>query len=371
MPMKENGKIAQRAMHWYVMLHLEPEMIEHYLQQENEQRRQKNLRLLEYFIPFQFLPKAVPDQYAKDVRQQRSEAADVNDLRRTLHNFVFVKATDREMTRLVNRPWNREGRLRMSFYYTHDGRRITMPAAMMEKFINLCLKGRQRFSFGPAIDNIDDFDTVVIARGTFCDTEAKVLDVQHTAEGISLTLGIPFFSGEKMLTLPGYRLCDLHLPRMVETLLNDHFVDNVEAQLAGILDRRIRRESAAEQEKADVATLNHLFHYSYVRLHDVASQCRFRALMLICAALRADSESRDAMTEEAVSLLGGRTEAAGEHDAYLMAALYVATANADYRTAAKHFLQQHADTAHSLGSIMKPVKRMNKKFFKSIQVKTK
>ena len=364
--MRKVRKVIPRPKKWYVMLHLEPEQIEHHLQVENELRRQRGLRLFEYFVPFQFLPEAVPDQYAKDVVEQTKHAADSNDLRRTMHHFVFIKASANEMARLVYRPWNLEGRLHMHFYLSRNGRRITMPDKMMEKFITLCCENRQRFTFGPAIENIDDFDTVVIAEGTFKDTEAKILDIQHTTQGISLTLGIPFFNGEKTLTLPGYKPSDLHLPRAVEALLSDRFVEQVESELVGILDRRVKHPRFDNAARADAATLNHLFHYSYVKMQDAPSHCRFRALMLICSTLRSDLESRAALTAEVQAMLASHSEAATEEQAYLMASLYVATANADYRTAAKRYQQQHADSAPALTRIMSPLKRMNKSFFKSL-----
>ena len=366
MCMEKGNDIINRRKSWYVMLHLQPELIERYLQMENEQRRQKGQRLLEFFVPYQFLPKAVPDQYAKDVDEQRKEATDVNDLRKTMRRFVFIKASANEMTRLVGLPWNQEGRLHMHFYLSREGKRITMPNKMMEQFITLCCENRQRFTFGPAMENVSDFDTVVIAEGTFKDTEAKVLDVQHTANGISVTLGIPFFGGEKTLKLPGYKPKDLHLPSTVETLLSDHFVDHVEAELVEILYRRVKRPQFTDFDKTDAATLNHLFHYSYVKMPDKPTHSRFRALMLISATLRLDVESREAMVAEVLQMLEGKTEATTEEQAYLMAALYVATANADYRTAAKHYQQEHVEDAPLLTRLMSPIKRMNKQFFKGI-----
>lgn len=367
--MKKQTTVIRRDKHWYVMLHLEPEQIEHHLQQENEERQRKGRRLFEYFVPYQFLPKAVPDPYAKDVAEQRRDAADANDLRRTMHHFVFIKASANEITRLVGRPWNREGRLHMHFYRSRAGRRITMPDAMMESFITLCCENRQRFTFGPAIENIDDYDTVVIASGTFKDTEAKVLDVQHTAHGISITLGIPFFHGEKTLTLPGYKPSDLHLPRTVESLLSDHFIDHVEDELIAILNRRVKHPSVTGVEQSEGATLNHLFHYSHVNMSDRPSRCRFRALMLICAVLRVDADSRQALVGELTQLLEGVVEVATEEQAYMFAALYVATANADYRTAAKCYQRQHPEVSQAFQRLLSPIKRMNKNFFKTVTPK--
>ena len=226
--MQKRRQTIRQTKKWYVLIHLEPELIERHLQWENEERRQKGLRLFEYFIPYQFLPKAVPDQYAKDAESQNRYADDTNDLRKTLRQFVFIKASPNEVSRLVHQPWNREGRLHLHFYVSRNGHRITMPDPMMESFVTLCCENRQRFTFGPPIENVDEFDTVVIATGVFKDTEARILDVQDTSHGISITLGIPFFNGEKMLTLTDFKLSDVHLPHTVESLLNEHFISNVE-----------------------------------------------------------------------------------------------------------------------------------------------
>ena len=364
--MQKRRQTIRQTKKWYVLIHLEPELIERHLQWENEERRQKGLRLFEYFIPYQFLPKAVPDQYAKDAESQNRYADDTNDLRKTLRQFVFIKASSNEVSRLVHQPWNREGRLHLHFYVSRNGHRITMPDPMMESFVTLCCENRQRFTFGPPIENVDEFDTVVIATGVFKDTEARILDVQDTSHGISITLGIPFFNGEKMLTLPDFKLSDVHLPHTVESLLNEHFISNVETTLVDILDRRVKRPKDTDRFHDDVAALNHIFHYSYVKMPDRPSYCRFRALMLICAALRIDMDSRRALTAEVEQMVAGLSEATSEEHAYLMAALYIATGNATYRTMAKQYQQQHADTALSLNRIMSPVKRMNRQFFKSI-----
>lgn len=357
-------KVIRRPKKWYVMLHLEPELIERQLQIENEARRCRGLRLFEYFVPYTFVPKAVPDPYAKNVEEQERQAYEANQLRTLMRQYVFIKASSNEATALVGRAWNREGRLHLHFYYSHDGRRITMPDDKMQSFINLCLESRQHFTFGPLVEDISDYDTVVISRGPFEDTEAVILDIQHTAGGISMTLGIPFFNGEKMLKLKDYKTADVHLPHSVSELLNDHFIDNVESELVAILNRRVKQAGADGETREEAALLTHLYHYSYVQIRDTPSHCRFRALMLICATLRADREAREHLTVEALQLLNGQTEAQTEGEAYLMAALYVATANADYRTAAKHYEQSHSTPDSRLTRLLSPLKRMNKRFFK-------
>lgn len=354
--------------HWYVMLHLEPEEVEKNLQQENEQRKKRGSLLLEYFVPYTFLPHAEPDKYAKDARQQAEAAKESNDLRNAMHHFLFIKAGAREIVSLVHRDWNRLSRLHMFFYNSHNGEHITMPEKKMRQFITLCCENLQRFDFGPPVSDIADYDTVVIKDGPLKDAEAKILDVQHTAHGISLTLGLPFFCGEKTLVLKNRSLDDIHLPRTVETLLNDHFVDNIERGLLSIVYHRMKQTASDDGAEPESVVLNRYFHYSYVHMPDQPTHLRFRALMLICATLRLDVTSRQHIAEELEQQLQTNTSITASEKAFLQAALYISTANVDYRTAAKTYWQAHQQANDSVCRLMPLVTRLNKRFFKQHKV---
>lgn len=371
--MSESDKTIQRVRYpkqWFVMHHLEPSEIDRLLQQENEQRKSRRLRLFEYFIPYLFLPHAEADEYAKDVEEQRWRAEENNDLRRILRSYVFIKASDREMARLVRRDWNRYSRLQLFFSNNHDGSHVIMPERHMRQFITTCCEKRQRFTFGPPVVDIHKNDVVIIKRGAFEDSEAVVLDAQQTAGGISLTLGIPFFCGEKTLHLKDMTPDDIHLPRTVETLLNNRFIDNVEQQVLTVLYHRMKADQSAAPAGAetDEEILNQVYHYSYVQMSDTPSCIRFRCLLLLCATLRLDVEGRTAIATELQTLLTATPQPDEAHQALLRAALYVATADNDYRTAAKAYWQSHRDVLPTLSSLMPLVTRLNCRFFKRHKV---
>lgn len=351
---------------WYVMYHLEPEEIDRKMQLENEHRREKGLRLFEYFIPYLFLPVAEPDLYADDAKAQVVRAGEVNDLRRAIRRYVFVKASAREIASLVRRDWNRDARVRLYFCNSHDGSHVVMGDKPMQQFITVCCDNRQRFTFGPPVVDVEKYDTVVIKNGAFKDSEAKVLDVQQTASGLSITLGIPFFCGEKTLQLKGCTADDIHLPRTVETLLNDHFVDNVEKKLLTVLAHRLKGivGEYTDGEESDEASLNRISHYAYVSMPDTRSHIRFRCLMLLCAALRIDSVIRESMAAEIGSLLDSGKDIDDAGKALIQASLYVATGNADCRTSAKTYWQAHREEQTTLSRLMPLVTRLNRRFFK-------
>ena len=360
----EKAKKIRYPKHWYVMFHLEPDDIEAKLQQENEKRKDKGLRLFEYFIPYQFLPNAEPDAYAKDAASQKEQAEASNDLRKALRTYVFIKGTLKEMVRLVSQEWNRQSRLQLFFRRSHDGHHIVMAEKKMRQFITTCCENRQRFTFGPPIEDIESYDTVVIKNGVFKDTEAKVIDVQHTATGISVTLGIPFFCGEKTLQLKDYKTSDLNLPHTVETLLNDNFIAQVEKSILTVLAHRIKGTGDGADGVSDEAILNQVYHYSYVQMNDSSSHLRFRCMLIICAALRMDDDGRKALADELCSLLSSGKVLSEADAALIRASLYIATAHVEYRAAAKEYWQTHREEETLLCRLMPLVTRISRKFFK-------
>jgi len=356
--MNEEKVAPGEQAHWFVMLHLNPLLIERQLMAENADRRESDLPLYEYFIPYRFLKKAVAEQYTSNATKEAKVAAKTNSWRDDLRHFVFIKTTGREISHLVDKPWNREGRLHLRFYRTKSGKRITVPEQMMTPLITLCCENRQRFSFGPPVKEVAEQDVVVIREGLFKDIEATVLQVQHTADGISLTLGIEMFDGTKSLRLPGYRVGDVRFRKGSADILNDYFIDNVENELLQILRRRIKRHETEETRRKDAATLNYLYHYSYIHIDDAATYRRFRALMLLCATLRKDAFGKATLTAEVQEMLGGVSLPATDEQACLMAALFIATGHADYRTSLKAYRQQHEIISPSLQAFMPLITRL-------------
>ena len=97
-PIKQNKEIE----YWYVMLHLEPQLIEKLLKAENEVRvKEDSKEPFVFLIPFQFLERAisnktfVPESEGKQQGDGKTpdEVAENNSLRNLLHNFVFIKST--------------------------------------------------------------------------------------------------------------------------------------------------------------------------------------------------------------------------------------------------------------------------------------
>ncbi len=358
---------------WYVLFHFKPSELEQLLRLENARRQRRHLRLFEYFMPGQFLPEAEPDPYARNLEEQRALAATVNEMRDVLRTYVFIRASSREIQRLLNQSWNRDARLQLRFRNNHDGTHIVMPDASMQQFITVCCEHRQYFTFGPPIVDISLHETVVIRTGPFQDTEARVLDIQQTDSGLSLTLGIPFFCGEQTLLLGDYTPDDLHLPLSVGSLLNNQFVDNVCQQVLSVLYRRMKSLSApfrSSDDPSDQTLLNQVSHYGYVRMTHVPSHVRFRCMLALCAVLRFDADARLSLVTELQALLADDARLSEADRALIQATLYVCTADASCRTAAKTWWQSHKDDSDTLSRLMPLVTRLNRRFFKQHHIST-
>ncbi len=354
---------------WYVMFHLEPQQIERQLRGENESRAGRGLPLFEYFIPYRFLPDASPDLYAANAKEQQLMAEENNDLRKAVKSYVFIKGTLQELERLLQSAWNTQSRLRLFFRRSHEGRTITMTEQHMGQFITICCENRQRFTFGPPLVNIAVHDTVVIKNGTFAGSEAKVLDVQQTDQGISLTLGLPFFCGEKTLKLFDVKPDDLHLPKTVEALLNDSFIAETEEKVLQVLYHRLKGSPPGKDEEPDESVLSQVYHYGYVRMSNSPSHIRFLCVMLLCAVLRIDDAGRKSRAEELESLLTAGAVADGYLTAYMQATLYIATGKADHRLKAKTYWQSHREVYAPLDKLMGLVTRLNASFFRQHKIR--
>lgn len=348
---------AQSAIkeYWYVMLHLEPTLIERQLLQMNLQRRSAGLSELMYVIPFRYLHRAVPDHETK-TRAKVREIEENNALRDNLHDFVFIKASEQEICNLVALPWNREGRLHLHFYRDHEKKPIRVPDTEMSPLIRLMVEQRQKFSFESPVDNPEALESVIIKTGLFKDYTAKVIDYHYTGEGIRFTLGIPVFGGVRTLRLPDYDAKNVKVKGTLEQLLDKNFILRVETELFDILRRRLKHRCTSETEREDHEKLNRFSIFNYLKFDDTTSHNHFRALMLLCATLRRDKHTKEELMSLVPSFVADPMSPVNDDEAFITAILFIATHNASYRTAAKQYVSTRPAISASLQKVMPLIK---------------
>ena len=335
------------SLRWYVMLNHHPHVLDLQLQRENARRRldrEEGLPLLEYFIPFCFLTRLSE----KANKGQVENIENVNNLRQDFHNYVFIHATRQQILHLMGSEWNNSMRSRLRYYRDRCGREVTISDTEMNTLIAVFSELRLRFSLGlPVQDLGPDVKVQIRKEGSFQGQTARIIEVKHTANGISLKLGIPMFNGLKELKLSGLTLADIQTENVTTDIIGTLFIQDRENALTDILERRVRHKETDETRYQDTTMLNNTFLYSYVTVNDPFLSACFHALMLICATLRFDRESVKILVQTVKEQLESDTAFSWETEAWLNASLYISTRDADYRTAAKQCVRQYPNTASS------------------------
>ena len=289
---------------WYVMTHLEPEELELHLIDHQSRDTEDNGSSLRYFIPYLLLDRLPkPEKEDPDFdsylisRKSRpvTENEQLNDeIRRALRRYVFIQAPKAELDTMRQEYWN-QGRVRLCHYKNIDGVDAIIPDVLMRQFIQACIQRSERFTLSPHVRSIEKGATVTIRRGAFKDLQAEVFQVTHTSSGIRLTLSIEFFGGTQDIRLYDKTLDDIELETDEDFVISNDFLNHVEQLLLTVLERKVSRYAGLDADKArleDMRKLNLLSIYHTFETTDRHLSARYDALMLICAALRQDSDAR-------------------------------------------------------------------------------
>lgn len=350
MPEKIHIGLQER---WWLLRHLDPQMAEVQLSQQNEQRASDDKEALVYFIPHQFAKEAV---YKKEQDKTYNKMARENNiLRSTLHYYLFIKATEPDINALVNGEWNRTSRLHMTICRSKNGEPLWATAKDMDSLIALMTKHREMFCLEPSPDGFHVDDKVMLKAKIFKGYEFYVTKVRKKEKGASLTLELPIFNGRFILKTKSVGVAKQHLPMKIRELLSPDYVKRVDQTLTAIASHRYgRRKTKGNmlQAENDASILHDLQFLSYMEFDDSEVHNHVKTLLLLHAVLRKDSSAIARYTPAIQKLLPHPTEATTDNDAFTMAVLYLATHEADYRDAAKRYEQEHKPLAQPLSQLI-------------------
>lgn len=341
-PKRDYGKLDDTVNHWYVMLHRNPQLVDLMLKCENTARLSKRGRQfpVEYFIPFCFLSHVAE----KTSEKQAKGVIETNNLREDFHDFVFIHATERGIAKLLDQNWNKDIRNRLRHFRDFKKREVTISDKEMNTLIRVFSERKLKYSIGLPVTHVSpDMNVYIREKGIFNGQSARVVGVKHMPDGISLTLGVKLFQGTREMKLPDFRLANIQSEKKPEDIIGWKFISETEAALIDILSRRVNHKETDETRRQDADTLNSKFLYSYIAISDTAAAAHFLALMLICSTLRFDRESTKVLSARALAMLNNNDSLPPHIQAYLHLSLYVASRDADHRTAAKLCMQQNPE----------------------------
>ncbi len=357
--MPNNEVLDSNKVFWYVMLHLDPSTLDKLIKLENEKRKEEGKSPFLSLIPFLFLERAAATKGQEPEDNDDTDAAGNNTLRDYLHDFVFIKSSRKELDQLLDRDWNRSGRLHLHYCRSHEGHPIRITEQEMTPFIALFVEHHQKFSFRPFNQDTLHAQTVHIKKGLFKGYSATVHKIVQTADGFKLSLELPVFNNEFMLELYECADTDVDIPGgELEQVFGPYFIQNMEQELFDILRRRVFRRETQQTQRQDPQRLDSYSIFNYLKFDDTAQQTHFQSLMLLCASLRNDKPTKDALIRELITLMTHPETPSSDEEAFMTAILFVATRKGILRKAAKEYCQTHPVNSTSLQRLMPLIKEI-------------
>ena len=352
---------------WFVLTTLDPQRTEEQLAQENARRgtEKPSRSPMEYFIPYQFLKRRVSQGHDRDVTDlphSRNSVQANNETRSILKRYIFLRAREKELEQFLKGEWNRWSSSRLQFYLDVHRQRVTVPDRMMASFIEACSDMQLQFELGSSLDGLAVGEEVLLRSTPFRGERAQVLAVEHTPNGLVLTLGLNIIANAMVLRLPHVSANDVtRLQGGKYTIDGSHLIDTIQRQLMTILSRRVHGKSTDESRMKDSEVLDRLYTYRRHHFSTDASRRHFLALMLICAHLRRDrlgEAELSAQTKDELAAIATRPAAKAATDVrtYLQAALYLSTGDPTYRDAAKTYVREHEPKSNSLRQLVKLIR---------------
>lgn len=348
---------------WFVMRHLDMKRFKVWLDVKNTERLDKNDAVIEPFYPYDYLKgrkettQVVPltatekkfiENKAKGKKVVVPETKTVvAETQNDFQDIVFLKALEDDIRALVNDEWNKAFRVQLRYLIdpaTKQPARVSN--AVMDKFYANCVKYRGRFELCPPVDGIEKKDRVEIKRGVFSGHEAFVVNVRHKRGELHLDLAVQLVSGIMNITLTDVKPQDVVLLNKTSVdAIRDDFMEYIQNKLLVIYENRVKTRNDAQTRLKDSAMLSRLFLYSTYHVEGRAAQVHFKALMLICAHLRKDADSEQALREEVLRLLAdmnrqSESKASTDIRTWLWIALYISTSDVTYRDAAKQYVRE-------------------------------
>ena len=342
---------------WWLLRHPDPHLIDVQLSQLNEQRAANDMEALVYFIPHQYIREAT---YKKENdKAYNKKVKENNTLRSSLHYYLFIKATEPDILALIGGEWNRTSRQHLSLCRTKSGKPLWATAKEMDSLIEMMSEYREMFNLEPSPDGFHVADKVMLKTKVFKGYEFYVTKVRKKEQGVSLTLELPIFNGRLILKTQNVDVEEQHLPMKIQEWLSPDYVKKVDQALTRIVRHRYGRRKSNDnslQTESDSQILHDLQFLSYMEFDDSQIHNHVKTLLLLHAVLRKDRHSIEHYIPIVQGMLTNPDKAENDEEAFMMAVLYMATHDVNYRDAAKQYEQLHKTLSEPLSLLMPVIK---------------
>ena len=349
--MPDKDKRSESEEPWYVMYHLNPNMIESLLRKESEGwfcKEGQSPTPFRFYIPYLYMPVAE----APDASEYTSE------LRNDFRHFVFIQAPAARIDRLMAAEWNTKARLRLYHYRDHEGKNVTVPDAEIRSLMSTFRDQTLKFFIGQPVGEFEPGDKVILNIAPWSGHEGVIKDIRLRKGRLTMTISMNIFSQTKSINFTDLRTGDITFEDPAkESLFSGNPMDRFEEEAIDLLSHRFGH---AAPEEADGTRLKRLSTFDRLYMEeDDADYARLLSLRLICAVLRQNKKKKEALQKELEKRLSDKDTPATTNEAYMMTALFIATRRACYRDAVKAYRNAHPDSPDILRryqSIIKKIK---------------
>lgn len=349
---------------WWLLRHGNPKSLNEQLRVLNELRVSQGEREIAYLIP-----------------QQMSD-----ELRSTMYHYLFIRASESNIRGLVQSDWNRHLTASLRLCYDHSGKPIWASQKEMDQLVAMMIEFRQVLEVVPSEAQFKKGDQLQVKLDMFHGYDFTVRSFSGADKGANLILELPLCNGRLTLRTKSVFVSDDYLPKEMRKLLSPDDIKDMERELIAIAARRFKRcksqaAKAAENRAGDHTNLNNFHYLNYMQLEDTPEHRHIRVLLLLCAALRKDQRTVEALTPMITAQLpaphpsifhapegegvgvgaapsGGVTVQTAEQ-AFAACVLYIATHDAAWRDAAKQYQQTHRPLSEPLSLLMPVVKSIH------------
>ena len=353
---------AEPKLKWFVMTHLDIERFRKWFDYVNAERYQNNQHLIQPFYPYEFMKGRIKKTVGTSADEYKTTDVTEN-AHLVFRRFVFLKATEDDIQKLVYSPNNIGSRVRLRRYLNPSGEQAIVRNDMMEEFFKACVAYRDRFELTPPMKEISVMDKVVVAKGLYQGYEATVERVKLVKGHLLLNLSLPMVADQISVRMKNVNASDVRPKQATDSsALRVDFIRYIQDNLLGILTRRASQLERAEREKKtsafltaqqrdelqsflqDSEMLERMLRYRSYEISTRSANAHFQALMLICAHLCKDTALEEKLINVVQQLLGSPANVddlviKSDADAYLCIALKIATNKPVYRDKMKEYIR--------------------------------
>ena len=339
---------------WWLLRHSHPKAIDQQLRVLNDYRVTTGKAELVYLIPHLFirqneLNKTLGEDYEAEVERN-------NDMHSTMYHYMFIKCKEDEIRQLVDSDWNRSLTRHLMLCRNRSGDLLWASTKDMDSMVGLIMKYQQLFNIVPSEVVFQKDSVLRVKLDMFQGYDFHVKKFSGVGNGAKLVLELPLSNGNLTLRTESMFVSEEYLPMEIKQLLTPESIYKMEKGLVAVAVHRMKGQKSLEE---DTINLNNFHYLNYMEMNDSPEHRHLRVLLLLCAALRKDKRTMENLTPEIQRMLGNPTQAATDEEAFAMAVLFIATHNADWRTAAKQYQQTHDTLSESLLQLMSIIKNIH------------